>query len=246
MWFDRAEQERKFLNYLPQGKAYRQAWQESSNFYRFCAWIASAFRWLVDAYNQTFQGIYLVKSSYMMGAWKADYSIPNEVFYLSDEENRTDVFVIKYLMKGNTAWHFQAIANAYGVDILIYTGEEFYKDTQLPLQIPHAIQDPGQDTKNVLVICFLNEEEDVLPHPIPYYFGGSRKIAKIKAIFAIIKQAQCKINYEPPPYSVTVEDATDIMPHSIPHEIGSQVATTVVTESVETPERIKLPDGITL
>jgi hypothetical protein len=43
--------------------------------------------------------------------------VPSELFPSIESENRTDVYVVKYLMRGNTARHFVDIANIYGVGI---------------------------------------------------------------------------------------------------------------------------------
>ena len=113
LWFDRNNQEKILLKYLPTGKAYKQAFVEGSNFNKIIKWISFNFQWLVDRYNRTFKALYVCEGDYLVEKWKTDYNIPNNVFYLSEKENRTDVFVLRYLMKGNTKWHFQAIANIY-------------------------------------------------------------------------------------------------------------------------------------
>lgn len=195
LWFDRENQEKILLKYLPVGKSYRQAFVEGSNFNNLIKWISFNFQRLVDKYNRTFKGLYVCESDYLVERWKADYNIPSNVFYLSKDENKIDVFVLRYLMRGNTKWHFQAIANIYGVDVVITNARDFFKNSRLPNGIPHKLYAGVEDMNNVLVVNFLTTEYDTLPHSIPHKLGGGMKLEKIKKIYQVIKQAQCKILY---------------------------------------------------
>lgn len=181
LWFDTENQEQKFLNYMPKGKAYTQSKVKGSNFNNFILWISASFKSLVDKYNQSFKGLYLCVSDYLIESWRLDYSIPNSVFYFSETENRTDVFILKYLMRGNTEWHFKAIATAYGMKVLVENGVDFY-------------QDPAKT--NILVITLESQDFDRLPHSVPHVLRSGRELIKIQTIYEIIKEAHCKIIYE--------------------------------------------------
>lgn len=190
MWFDSENQESKLLGYMPKGKAYNQSKVKGSNFNNFIIWISVSFKNLVDKYNQSFKGLFLCESDYLVEDFRLDYNIPNSVFYFSDLENRTDLFVLKYLMRGNTQWHFRAIASAYGMKVLIEDGVDHYQD---PLKT------------NILVITFESENFDRLPHSVPHILGGGKELNKIQKIYEIIKEAHCKIVYEYNPSIVSEE-----------------------------------------
>jgi len=168
------------------------------------------------------------------------------VFYLSDVENRTDVFVLKYLMKGNTEWHFSAIANIYGVDVLIDNGRDYFQESRLPNRIPHKLYSGIDNVTNVLVIVFLTGDFDKLPHKLPHKLGSGRKLEKIKRIYGIIKEAQCKILYMPPRYTTVNESVLDRVPSKLPHILGTQQVSTKVFDDVGEVEKIEFCEGVDL
>lgn len=190
LFFETEDQEKKLLGYMPSGKAYSQSKLKGSNFNNFMIWISVSFKNLVDKYNQSFRGLFLCESDYLIEDFRLDYSIPSGVFYFSESENRTDLFVLKYLMRGNTEWHFKAIASAYGIKVLVENGVDYYQD---PLKT------------NILVIVFETQDIDRLPHDVPHFLGSSKELAKIQKIFEIIKEAHCKIMYEYNPSIVSEE-----------------------------------------
>lgn len=246
LWFDRNNQEKILLKYLPTGRSYKQAFVEGSNFNKIIKWISFNFQWLVDRYNRTFKGLYVCESDYLEEKWKIDYNIPNEVFYLSQDENRTDVFVLRYLMKGNTKWHFQAIANIYGVDVIITNGKDYFERSRLPNRIPHKLYAGVDNVTNVMVVNFLASEYNSLPHQIPHKLGSGRKLEKIKKVYGIIKEAQCKILYLPVSSTVVNIDSEDILPSKIPHYLGVIQNSTIVYNNVEKDDRINFCKGANL
>lgn len=206
MWFDNEDQEIKLLGFLQKGKALKQASKTGSAFNDVILWIASAFKVLVNAFNKAFKGLFIAESGDLIEQWRKDYSIPNDVFYLSDEENRTDVFVLKYLMKGNADWNFRAIANIYGIDIAIHNAFEYYRDSRIPNKIPHILRRSVTSTVDTMVIVLSNDRGERIPYKIPHVLtGNARKINKIKNIYAIIKQAQCRILYESAEHGAELE-----------------------------------------
>lgn len=241
LWFNREEQDKILLKYLPKGKVYKQAHITGTNFNKIIKWIASGFTWLADEYNQTFKGMYICESSYLIDGFKRDYNIPNETFYNAEvEEHRRDIFALRYLMKGNTEWHFRAIANLYDFDVDVVSGKEYFKQYRIPNKIPHKLYGGIENINHILVIIFYNEDISPMPHKIPHKLGSGLKIAKVKKIYDIIKQSQIKIMYMKPAFSLITEDATDYMPSSIPHKLGTQTVVSVVYDEQINKERIKL------
>lgn len=196
MWFDNEDQEVKLLGFLQKGKALKQASKSGSVFNNVIKWIAKAFAVLINAFNKDFKGLFIAESGTLIEQWKTDYSIPNDVFYLSETENRTDVFVLKYLMNGNADWNFRAIANIYNIDIIIYSAFEYYQNSRLPNTVPHTLREPLNNTIDAMVIVFINGLDEGMPYQIPHVLTDNRRIEKIKKIYGIIKQAQCKILYK--------------------------------------------------
>lgn len=241
LWFNEDNQEDILIDYMPKGKVYRQSKIKGSNFNKLILWLSSSFLWLVMMYNKTFKGFFLCKSTYLIENFKKDYNIPNEVFYNADiAEHRKDVFALKYLMKGNTEWHFRAVANMYGYDIDIASGKEYFIGHRIPNKIPHKLYSGITNVNNVLVIMFYSAERETIPNKIPHKLGSGIKISKIKKIFDIMKQAQIKIMYLKPMFSLETKSITDYLPISVPHKLGTQVITTIVFDKKIKQERISL------
>lgn len=206
LWFNRECQDKILLKFLPKGKVYKQAHNEDSNFNKIIKWLASEFTWLIDNFNKVFKGMYVCESGYLIENFKKDYNIPNEVFYNADEkEHRKDIFTLRYLMRGNTEWHFRAIANIYGYDVDIMSGKEYFKKYRIANKIPHKIYGGIKNTNHILVVVFYNEEINAMQHKIPHKLGSGLKIEKIKKIYDIIKQSQIKIMYMKPTASLKKE-----------------------------------------
>jgi len=196
LWFNREEQDKILLKYLPTGKVYKQAHLEGTNFNKLIKWIASGFTWLVDRYNETFRGLYVCESGYLIDNFKKDYNIPNEIFYNTDDfEHRKDIYILKYLMQGNTAWHFKAIANMYGYDVKVISGVEYLRGKRFVYKFPVKIGLGITDPNNILVVFFKQKEVSGFAYKFPLGFRGNKNIIKIKKIYDIIKQSQTRILY---------------------------------------------------
>lgn len=196
LFFNNNKQDKIFLNYLPKGKIYKQASINGTNFNKLIQWIGASFEWLVDAYNVVFNGLFILRGTYFIKKFKKDYSIPNEIFYqTTDQEHQIDIIVLKYLMKSNRSWNFKAIANAYGICVDVWAGAKYYRPSRLPNSVPHYLMSDFTNINNIIVVKFYFDEYDVLPHNVPHKLGTGIKIAKIKKIYDIIKPAQTKIVY---------------------------------------------------
>ena len=241
LWFNEDSQEDILIDYMPKGKVYKQLKIKGSNFNKLMIWLSSSFLWLVEMYNITFKGVYICKSTFLLDNFKKDYNIPNEVFYNTDiDEHRKDIFALRYLMKGNTEWHFRAVANMYGYDVDVISGKEYFRKYRIPNAIPQKLYSGIENVNNVLVIIFYSDEKATMPDKIPHKLGSGLKIAKIKKIFDIMKQSQVKIMYLKPKFSLKTESITDYMPISVPHKLGTQTITKVVYDEQTNQERIKL------
>ena len=185
LWFEVDEQEEIFINYLPEGAAYKQAAVQGSNFNNLVKTLAGSFQWLAIRFNSTFRGLFVTESDVLVDQWKKDYNVPNTIFKTS-KANRVDVFTLKYLMRGNTEWHFRAIANIYLIDVIIEAGS---KDNP-----PEA----GK-TIDYMTVKYIPDNRFNLPYDIPHHLRFSEPIEKLKQIYAIIKPSNLKIIYEPLP-----------------------------------------------
>lgn len=196
MWFINNNQDRILLNNLPKGRVFKQAWIVGTNFNKLIKWLALSFSWLVDEYNKAFKGLFICQSTFYIEQFKNDFLIPNDIFYkATDEEHKADIIVLKYLMKGNTAWNFTAIANAYGICVDVVAGAEFFKESRLPNTIPHKLYPNYNNINNIITVTFYVSASDVLPHSVPHTLGSGLKVEKIKKIYDIIRPAQTKIEY---------------------------------------------------
>ena len=196
LFFNKDDQEKIVLNYLPKGRVFKQAKKVGTNFNKLIKWMAKFFEDLVDVYNETFKGLFICESTFFIEQFKKDYSIPNEIFYQTTiEEHQTDIKVLKYLMSGNQKFHFEAIAQMYGVCVVATDGETFLKNTRIPSKIPHKLIGNYINPKNILIVTIYSDAVDVLPHEVPHILGSGLKIEKLKKIYAKIKPAQTKILY---------------------------------------------------
>lgn len=235
-WFEVDKQKEKLLGYMPKGRAYKQAYKEGKNFSRFMTWVSMGFEYLVYEYNRSFMGLFISESDYLLDRWKSDYGIPNNVFYEHPTENWKDVFVLKYLMRGNKDWNYRAIANIYDIDIIIYRGHEYVQKSRLPSPVPHRIQNISNG-ESVIVISFINVDYDK--------FGNSKEdvakkrlIEKIKKIYATIKEAQLRIVYLPLEYESDITTEKNKIPTYLPAKIGREVIITNIPIGYEVPERL--------
>lgn len=235
-WFDTEQQKEKLLGYMPKGRAYKQAYKAGRNFSKFMGWASSGFSDLVHKYNRSFMGMFITESDYLLEKWKDDYSIPSDIFYEHPTENWRDVFVLKYLMRGNKEWNYRAIANIYGIDIIIYKGHEYVQKSRLPNPVPHRIQNIS-NSESVIVISFVDVDYDKL--------GSSKEdvakkklIDKIKKVYKTIKEAQLRIVYLPLEYEFDISTEKNKIPTYLPAKIGREVTVTNIPVGYEVPERL--------
>ena len=194
LWFREDSQKEVILTYLPRGRANKQAYNKDTNYSRLLDWFASMFFDLTQKYIQTFKQMFIC-TAYDIDSYKRDYSMPNETFYSTDnEEHRKDIYVMKYLMKGNTDWHFQAIANIYDIDVKVYAGRDYFRQDGFPYKFPLKFGKRMTDD-SVLVIIFKYDKKNGFPYKFPIRFTSNRKIDKIKKIYKIIKSSEVKIIY---------------------------------------------------
>lgn len=240
-WFDGSSQKKKMLGYLPTGRVYRNAYVDGSNLNKFIEWMSKGFEVLVDEYNRTFMGLFVCESDYLLEKWKTDYGIPNNIFYEHPEENWKDVFVLRYLMRGNKEWNYRAIANIYGVDIFIYRAGEYLKDSRLPHKVPHRIQNVVNGN-NAIVISFVNIRDDELDDS-EEGVKKKRLLEKIKKIYGVIKEAHLSIVYMPLNYESDITTEQNRIPTYLPAKIGREVKITNLPTGYELPERLEFHLG---
>jgi len=189
LWFDSNDQIRILQSYLPVGRVYKKAYSVGSTFYNIIRWQAASFQRLIDEFNLTFKGMFLCSDKTSIDKWKADYNIPNDVFYESAEDNKKDVFALKYLMRGNKEWNYRAVANLYGVKVVIGIG----------------LDENGNDAGNALTVSMVGLKTERIPHELPHILGNGFAPNKIMKMYAMMKPANCRIIYrallptDPPP-----------------------------------------------
>ena len=241
LYFNRENQEQIYLSNLPKGKVFKQAKKQGTNFNKIVKWIAKGFEWLVDRYNQTFKGLFICESKYFIEQFKKDYAVPNKIFYqTTDDEHQIDIKVLKYLMRGNTVWHFKMIAQLYGYCVKVTSGVEYFKNSRIPNTIPHKLYSSFENINNILVITFYEQEADILPSSVPHKLGSGLKISKIKKIYDIIKPAQVKILYLAGEFDIEVTTEQDTLPIDVPHILGSIVTTNIIYKEQEQCENTEI------
>ena len=192
LFFNKENQEKIYLGSLPVGRVFKKAWVKGTNFNFIVKWIARVFEGLVDRCNETFRGLYICESAFLIENHKKEFNIPNYIFYETNiEEHRADIFVLKYLMRGNIAWNFIAIANIYGVNIdLKVAVEDGSKAFVLDFPVPFL------NVNKPLEIVFYRERVSPFTCNFPMVFGEEDKIVKLKKIFNEIKPVYLRINYK--------------------------------------------------
>lgn len=237
LFFNDSNQLKILLKYLPSGKAYTQAFAEASNFHKLMKWIASLFDDFIAYINGLFRARFFCESNLFVDRGMKDYLIPNDIFYRSSNpnENNVDLFVLKYLMKGNTEWHFQAIANIYGFDVAFGKGSGKY---------PPGYDPPAdREDHNVFYVTFFKETTKGFAYDFPFAFGDPIG-NKIKKIYDIIKEAQINIVYLLPKYRIEIDYVYDYLPGNVPYPVGRTEEERIIYEDAEDIERIKFCIGL--
>lgn len=211
-WFDEGVDDSRVLGYLPSGKVYKQAWSPSSNFRKVVNWIAIVFARLAVDINWVFKGLFIVRSRNLIDEWKYDYRIPDSVFYSTDEfEHQKDVFVMKYLMRGNIEWNYKAIANIYDYDVALYPATVYFKPSKLAHKIPHKIMSFDGNIRERLVVVLRGDGYDRIPHQVPHWLGNGKRLDKIKKLYATIKPASVQIIYMADSYNNWAYNAGEVL-----------------------------------
>ena len=214
--FNCNKQTHKYLSCLPSGKVYAKAYEDGSNFNKIIKWLANSFLMLCMLFKNTLQSFFVCEKNSDIRSYMLDYNMPNAIFYDSDDdENRRDLYVQKYLMRGNTAWHFYAIASIYNITIRItplglvsdgifalqfpftFGGDREIADPY-PIEFPFVFGDKTVDNPlgTTLVIEILKPDNTDFAYDYPIKYGDEKRINKIKTIYDIIKEAQTRIIYE--------------------------------------------------
>jgi len=180
-------QDNIFVSYLPYSRIHRQASVNDSTYNKIVLWIGSIFTYIILEINKVFNGLFINNSTYLLDYFKRDYGLPNKIFYdTTTQETLQDIYVLKFLSKGNRAWNFQAIANVYGVDVKVVSGRFSDKESRLPNKIPHILRSHVVSKTDVINITF-------------YGNINAKLLTKIKAIYAFTKQIQTTIQYNNKP-----------------------------------------------
>lgn len=237
LFFNRENQYRKLLGYLPKGRIFKQARKKGTNFNNIILWISKSFERLLDKFNIYFKGLYICESKIFIEDFKRDFSIPNEVFYQADnDEHYSDILVLKYLMRGNKKQNFKLIAQLYGYCAVVETGDDFFQKSRLPNRVPHRLNDYFANSNTTLVVILYKKVSEGLPYKIPHRLSADLKVGKIKKIFDLIKPAHIKIIYLEADYEVQVTEYLDIIPSEIPHLLGNIIKTENVFVSQDCEE----------
>ena len=184
--FKSANQDKIFLQYLPRGRIYRNAWKAGTNFNKFIKWIGAFFSGTIKEFNVSLLALFISRSYLFKTRWGNDYDVPSELFPAVESENRTDVYVVKYLMRGNTARHFVDIANVYGVGIKMEHGHHAIDiKARLPHNVPHKLLSDTVTTYDRVIITLITTRSN-----------NDARVVKIKKILETIKQAHTAIIFD--------------------------------------------------
>lgn len=166
-------------DYLPVGKAYYKYKEEGSIAWKRKMWAVEMLTLLAKDIVDVFKGCFVGESNHFADEWKKDYSIPDLIYSKNDDLNFRDVFVKKYLARGNTEWHFRAIANIYGMDCLIRTGDEYINEFgSLPTTHYKNIS-----PYRLVVVSIFGGGEPHFPLEFPFVFGSEDYIKRLTDIY---------------------------------------------------------------
>ena len=181
--FSSTNQEKILLRFLPIGRVYSSAYKNGTNFNKLIKWQGEFFSGTIREFNQSILALFISQSYLFKERWGDDYSVPSAMFPASPSENRTDIYVIKYLMRGNTARHFIDIANIYGVGIKMEHGRHAIDLlNRLPHKVPHKLLSDVVTTEDRVVVTLLTNRAN-----------NDARIIKIKKILETMKQAHTAI-----------------------------------------------------
>jgi hypothetical protein len=184
--FRSIDQDKIVIQYLPPGRIYKKAGQAGTNFNKLIQWLAAFFTGTIKEFNTSILALFISRSYLFKPRWGSDYDIPSELFPAVEKENRTDVYVVKYLMRGNTARHFVDIANIYGVGIKMEHGKHAIDAlSRLPHDVPHKLLSDTITTYDRVIITLITTRSN-----------NDARVVKIKKILETIKQAHTAIIFD--------------------------------------------------
>ena len=108
------------------------------------------------------------------------------------EGSREDIYLMKHL-RGNTNWHFQAMANLNDVDISF---EYFETDSGAPLPADLAFNLIGNGEFQLKIIFWNQEEGEELPAKIPFLLGTNPTCLKLQKLYNEFKPAPNELIFE--------------------------------------------------
>ncbi len=249
--FNTKNQEKILRGYLPSGKIYSQIYNKDSTFSKVFDWISSIFSYLIEKLNSNLAGLFICQSKSLLKEHMQDYSMPNDIFFKSNAlNNAKDIFVQKYLMTANLRWNFQAIANIYDADVLIYDSSEerpgdveelksFRFPQSFPLRFGQITQEHHDNTLYILLLT----DEQRFPLKFPIKFGAALK-SKIQKIYQIIKPSQIKIEYLDIPYRITEREETTYLPAKLQLYLFKRNIKEKTYVDVELPKRIEFCENL--
>lgn len=195
-------------NELPVGRFKDKIIQPYKNFYKLLQVFSKGFLTIYENFNFVIKGILqfsnnsidhiwrLVKSEsndQILKTWLDLYNLPNNIFYISNEDNSIDIFVIRFLMRGNTRWHFKMIAKIYELDIDIEYSNEFYFKNRFPYRFVFRFEPFFKKLLNIVFIRFKRND-------------NNQRIEKVKKIFEFIKPIGMNIKYLRPSDKIVKDD----------------------------------------
>lgn len=179
-------EDQKIENTLPRGR--RISALQGTNIKGLYSAINKIINNAKDELNDAWYSYFASTGSYFLEKQKDELGLPNEIL----EGSREDIYLMKHL-RGNTNWHFQAMANLNDVDISF---EYFETDSGAPLPADLAFNLIGNGEFQLKIIFWNQEEGEELPAKIPFLLGTNPTCLKLQKLYNEFKPAPNELIFE--------------------------------------------------
>ena len=189
------------LNYLPNGKVFKQRFNNVSNLYKFFKGLSQDFKDFNEDLNSFYDALFVKEDLGLIEEYEKDFGIPDKVFLnlgSTLEDRQKDLIVKKFMMRNNRQIDYNNIADIYNQNIEFFYGSDYFSfpSNNFPLIFNHIFEYSNSQLNNILIIKFLDATSNGFNITFPFTFGVSDEtVLKLIRIFEEIRPITTKIIY---------------------------------------------------
>lgn len=183
------EQAVSLAKYLPGGRIFAKAYDNTSNLHKFLKGLTSELV-LADGYLRTYeQEIIPDQTVLFLEEWEKAVGIPDDCFSgTGDVDTRRSHVLIKLASLGvQTQQDFVDLAALFGITVTVGSGVDF---ASFPMELPMLLLSPTE-ARFTIIVLFTVTTPNEFPMTFPITFGD-QVIAIVQCLFNKLKPANCQ------------------------------------------------------